>query len=272
MFASLMLFNACNTDDSVEESNVEIEIQERIEELISKLPPAHKYDFKKVELEIPPCRLIEERFTASYETDDTNHRYYYQNGVLSKVEHYVGGTLNNYKLYVHEGTNHVKVYSEDSVILDEYFYEDGLPIKRIFYDNGNVIAYGYSYYDNGLLNRSISAGINGEIFVLDYLSDKYGNIVESWGVWENDGPPSEEYRYFSKYDTNFFPYIGLPVEFENTDVWGPYNEIEVKVYIDGELRSDNEEISLEYYDNRLVKTRVEDSGTIHQFDYVYDCD
>ena len=271
-FILLTVFVGCSTDESSNEPNIESKILNNIEEVLSQLPSPPQQEFQKIEIALPPCRLVEERFSASYETANTTHLFYYESGLLSKVEYYNDKILSSYVLYSYENDSHVKVYSEHSIILDEFIYKEGLLSKRIFYDDGELQGYGYYFYDKRLLNRSLIANVNGEVLVVDHNSDKYGNITESWVVWEKDGAPLKDYYYTSKYDTNFLPYIGLLGEFGNEDLWGTFNEIESQVFIDGKLREDNVIVTLTYDEYGFVKTRTEDNGTFHYFSYYYECD
>lgn len=267
VFAIIVLV-ACDKNEH-KEPQIEKSVEEKIEELLTELEPPIEYDYIKEEVEMPDCKLQEIKFSASYETPNTSTVFYYEDGLLSKVELYYDDELSNFRFYTHHEDNTVvKVFADDSIQLYEYIHENSLLVTYIDYDDDNTVLVGKIYYSNSLPNRLILINNNNEISVFNLISDQFGNILEVDLVWEWDKEPYTHYRYVHSFDNNFNPYYQLKY-YDHELLQGQNNEIHYQQFVDGVLMNEGKQKTFQYNDVGFLSMTVDSS---HTLEYIYECD
>lgn len=271
VFVIFFMFISCNKESNPEPEELpkkELSLEEKIDSVFALLEPPIEYSYSREIPEVPPCKLIEVRFTATYETPEEVDKFYYEDGRLSKVEKYCDDKLSGTNYVIYEA-NSVKVLDSDSTITEEQINQNGLLTELIGYDKGEEQWSLSISYNNDLPNRYVFVSKEDGITVFDLVADRFGNILEAEIVWHEGKEPTKTYHYTSQYDDKFFPYMGVPYHWANQQQLGSINnEITSSSQI-GDVFESFSHGDLLYNSYGFLKTKIEDS---HKFIYTYQCE
>lgn len=267
-FTIITLMISCSPKEDIK---LEKSISEKIESTLKDIEPAMEYNYSKVNLAIPECRILTQNLETSYDVSEQITFEYDELNRLIKKAFYSDENLRRSNIFEYENQNLVKEFLRE-VHDASYIFSDGL-LKEI-----NLLADGVIgertiwYYSNQLPNRMVIVNHKEEITVFNLVADQYGNIIETELILQNNQTPVDAFRTENKFDTNFNPYFNL-LGFEDSDYFfSPNNRIEQKVFKNGVPQKVNESVTFQYDSNNFLLTKEENSGSTHSFEYVYECD
>ena len=226
----------------------------------------------------PNCRLIEIQKKGSRSGNITKHVFEYDKELLTK-ETVIYDNEYIISIYLYE-------YEHNGNIINKFRYDSTTSEKRLItkYELKNDILQSIKEYDseNEIWSESKYQYENGHLRILtithshgvnkwEIKTDSKGNVIYRKQIYYNGQLQSIEYVIHSTYDDKLNPFYHFPGGYGFDP--SQNNELSSITTADGDTTSTSK-WARTYYDNRLLKTRVDDEG-IHgpyRNTFIYDCE